>query len=361
MGRRSTGWRLGQNAPTHAYFVRFWHGGREYKRSTGTRDPVAAGKEAARIYADVVQREPERPRERRPVGAARFEELIAAWLVSLQGSLDPRTIECYEDYAWSHWEPHFGAIHHVTDGMCVEYARLRLGKVRASTVRKELSALRRFGAWLFERGALPRELMVPSIPKRAQGTPYAKDGKPVKRRTAAPELAPEQTEKLIALLPEWSRSKKVNRFPIRARFLVQYDAGLRSEVLDVLSVPEHWAKGQTYIELPPEDDKSGVGRRIYLRARTVKALAKVAPKRGLIFGRHNYRRHIALAASKALPPRLASRFTAVHLRSAAATHWLDDGAPLTAVQHQLGHKHTSTTARYIRPSERAAKGWFATR
>lgn len=354
MGRKSAGWKLGRNAPTHAYFVRFWHGGREYKRSTGSRDIAKARAEAARIYADIIQREPERPRQRAAVSGKRFGELVAQWLVSLSGSLDAKTIACYEGYAWSHWEPHFVGAYHLTDAMCASYVRNRLGKVRAATVRKEASALRGFLGWLHEQGHLGRAVVVPSIPKRAQGTAYS-----ARRRSAAAELSPEQCEALLSALPTWSGGRP--RWPVRARFVVQYDAGLRSELIDLLSVPEHWAPGQDYLDVPSEDDKAGVSRRIYLTKRAKRELKKAAPAKGIIFGRHNYRWHIRKAAKKALPSGLAERFTAVHLRSAAATHWLDDGSPLTAVQYQLGHKHVSTTARYVRPSERVAKRWFAAR
>lgn len=362
MGRKSSGWKLGQAKPTHAFYVRFWHGGREYKRSTGTRDPDEAAREAARIYADIVQREPERPRQRAAVSERRLEEVIAEWLASLYGSLDEKTIASYEGYAVSHWFHHFSGVHHLTDAMCASYVRKRLTKVRATTVRKEASALRGFVAWLHEQGHIGRQVQVPSVPKRAQGTAH-----PVRRRTAAAELSPEQCEAFLAALPTWSGSRKpgedgqMPQWPVRARFIVQYDAGLRSELVDLLSVPEHWAPGQAYIDVPSEDDKAGMSRRIYLTKRAQRQLKAVAPARGLIFGRHDYRWHIRKAAKAALPKRLAERFTAVHLRSAAATHWLDEGSPLTAVQYQLGHKHVSTTARYVRPSERVARRWFAAR
>src|SRR3970040_3097059 len=47
--RRNSGWVLRQKVEGGIYTVRFWLGGRESERSTGTSDRGAAASEAARI------------------------------------------------------------------------------------------------------------------------------------------------------------------------------------------------------------------------------------------------------------------------------------------------------------------------
>ena len=48
-------------------------------------------------------------------------------------------------------------------------------------------------------------------------------------------------------------------------------------------------------------------------------------------------------------------FTSVHLRSARITHLLEATGNLPGTQFMAGHKHTTTTARYVKPSLRAAE------
>jgi integrase len=96
----------------------------------------------------------------------------------------------------------------------------RLRKVQGTTVRKELGALRRFLKWCEARGFMPRAVVVPGVNSKALGTNFGK-----RRRQKAADLSPQEIERLLAALPEWSTSRKVKPFPIRARFLVQYDTG----------------------------------------------------------------------------------------------------------------------------------------
>jgi site-specific recombinase XerC len=77
---------------------------------------------------------------------------------------------------------------------------------------------------------------------------------------------------------------------------------------------------------------------------------------GPIFDAHDYRKHIAKAAGKALPKELARIFCGAHLRSARITHLLErPSANLPGVQFLAGHKQVSTTSRYVKPSFRAAR------
>lgn len=357
MGRVSTGWKLRQRAPGHAYAVRFWIAGREVERSTGTSDPVEAGREASRIYADEVRRAP-KPRPRRGAQLD-LEELVAAWLVALSSTHDPKTCVIWELYARSHWLPHFSAMHHLTSAMCSEYMRKRLAVVQKSTVTKELSALRQFTLWLLEVGAIPEKIEVPSVPRRSLGRAH-----PVARRSSAIELSPQECLAIIAALPEWSASKRVETFAIRARFLVAYETSLRPSTLDALLTPEHYRSGSATITLTPGIDKNRMGREVPLSDVARSALDAVLdrlppsedgnPYAGPIFGKHEYRDHIWEAAKSVLPLERAKKFCAAHLRSARITHALERTGNLPGVQYLAGHKRANTTAVYVRPSLRAA-------
>src|SRR3972149_5762447 len=193
MGRVSRGWKLRQRSPGHAYAVRFWVAGREIERSTGTSDPVEAGREASRIYADEIRRTP-KPRARRG-GQLDLEELVAAWLVSLSSTHDAKTCVIWVLYARTHWLPHFSSMAHLTEAMCFEYMRKRLSVVQKTTATKELSALRQFTKWLLEVGAIPDEIKGPSVPRRSLGKAH-----PGARRSAAIELSPDECEAILAAL-----------------------------------------------------------------------------------------------------------------------------------------------------------------
>jgi site-specific recombinase XerD len=246
--------------------------------------------------------------------------------------------------------------------------RMRLGQVRAETVKKELTALRSFLSWCVDNGEIPPPdgaPIVPSLPKRATGTPH-----PVKRRGPAVPLEPEHVEAFLAALPAWSASKKVERFAVRARFVLAYETSLRPSTLDRLEVPKHYRPGEKVLRLTPDADKVRWGRDVPLSERARSALDAVlagliadARERGmpddeeyvnLIFGRHDYSNHVERAAA-VLPAEVRDRFTGAHLRSAALTHWIDDGMPLTAAQWMAGQKRVSTTARYVKSSFRAAR------
>lgn len=351
MGRHSEGFKIRQRAPGLICTVRFTHGGRGYELSTGTTDRQAAQTEGARIYAEQIAQEPEPPRQRRSAREKPFEELVAAWLIALEGTLDPGTLRTLEMYASAHWLPFFGALSRVTDASCADYQRARLRVVKAVTVRKELSGLRMFLSWCRERGELERSVTVPGVPKRALGTPYA-----VRRKSKAVTISPNEVERLIAKLPEWSRSRKVERFPVRARFVIAYETSLRPSTLDALSVPEHYRRGATGLQLTPEIDKNRMDRFVPLTRRAREVLDAICPTQGLIFGKHDYRPHVKAAARRVLGKDRGERFAGSHLRSAALTHWLElPTANLPAVQHMAGHKHTSTTAIYVRATSRAAR------
>ena len=127
--------------------------------------------------------------------------------------------------------------------------------------------------------------------------------------------AVERTLRVIAALPEWSSSKKVDPFPIKARFQFAYETGLRPSTLDALSVPEHYRKGSPTLTLTDEADKNRWGRELPLSPAARRALDRVCPEEGLIFGSHDYRPAFTKATDKALPKHLrGGRVNTAHFR-----------------------------------------------
>jgi site-specific recombinase XerD len=350
--RIAEGWRLRLPKGRLVYIVRFTHNGVTVDRSTGQEDPRAAQQEAARIYADYVQREPERQRVPRGSDSAPLEELIAAWLEQ-DATIDEDTVGTWTVYG-RHWLDRWSRLGEVTEASGERYRNERLRVVMATTVRKELSALRHFLKWAASQGHLRRKVEIPGVPEKATGTRYA-----VRRRQSAPELSPAEVRALLAALPEWSSSKRVPKFPIRARFVVAYETSLRPGALDRLSVPEHYTKGARRLRIAAEIDKSRYEREVPLSPKARAALRAVAPETGLIFGKHDYREHLEAAARKALPPETADRFCGAHFRSAFITHALEKTGNLAGVQHMAGHKQAKTTGGYARPSLRAAEDALA--
>ena len=356
-GRRG-GFTLRQRVEGGTWYTRFTVGGDEIELSTGSRDADAARSEAERLYGEQLALASNRPRKVKPIRTRRglsvaLEDLIAEWLSSLVNTHAAGTLKGWELYAGTHFIPFFVAVHNVNAGTCADYMRSRLGQVRSQTVRKELTALRSLLAWGAESGFLP-PFEVPKLPKRSAGTPFER-----RSRVSAVPLSRDQVEAFLAALPEWSSSRKVERFAVRARFVVAYETSLRPSTLDRLSVPEHYRKGETSLRLSEASDKNRWSRDVPLTERARAALDAVLADlgdgyEGFIFGDHDHRTHVQRTANKVFPRELAERFCPAHLRSARITHLLEQSGNLPGVQHMAGHRQTTTTSRYVRPSFRAA-------
>jgi len=363
--RKNQAWTLTRNSPNENWRARFTADGRTTERSTGTRDEGKANAEAARLVAAaragelrIAKRAP------RVGGAPALEDLVSAWQEWLTTTHAEPTRDVWRDYARSHFVPFFGSVEKLTEAGCAEYRRRRLGKVLASTVRHELTALRNLVSFcaLEEIGALPAAFPIAGVPKNVTGKAH-----PVRRRTAADAISPQETLRIIAKLPEWGgrkgpprrdlarkRTYKAKLFPIRARFVVGYETGLRPATLDKLSVPEHYAKGSPVLRITADIDKARWARDVPLTRKARAALDAVCPDAGLIFGWHDYRPHIKAAATAVLKGEAAKRFAGSHLRSAFTTHELEQGKSIVGIQYRVGHKLLSTTSRYVKPSFRAA-------
>lgn len=347
MARYAEGWRLRLPKGRTIYIVRFTHNGRTVDRSTGCTDERQAGQEAAKIYADFVQREPPKRRVIRRGDSPAIQELVGQWLDG-DTTVDSDTADVWEIYG-GHWSDYWTTLADLTDAALSAYRNKRLSLVLASTVRKELSALRRFIGWAQTAGYLQREVLIPKVGRKVTGTRHTQ-----RRRVAAPDLTPAQVAAFLAALPLMSSSRRVKPFPIRDRFIVAYETGLRPGTLDALSCPEHYSVGAETLFLTDDADKIRWGRELPLTAAARGALDRCCPESGPIFGWHDYDCSIAKAARASLPKHVADRFCGAHLRSARGTHLLEQSGNLPGVQFLLGHKHVSTTARYIRPSFRSA-------
>jgi site-specific recombinase XerC len=348
VGRYSQGWRIRLPPGRSIWVVFFTHNGRRVDRSTRCSSEAEASKAAARIYADFVQREPPKRPVFRRGDSLPLAELVEQWLSS-DATIDEDTVDTWTVYG-GHWASRWLTLVDVTEVTSLEYRNDRLRSVLASTVRKELSALRRFLRWCKLHGHMGRDVDVPGVPESATGKRYGK-----RRRSTAPELTPAQVKAIIAKLPAWSASKKVARFPIQARFILAYETSLRPSTLDGLSVPEHYHKGSSRLIVSDDIDKSRWGREIPLSAKARRALDSVCPDEGLIFGSHDYRERLDVAARAVLPAALADRFCGAHFRSAAITHTLESTSNLAGAQYMAGHRQPKTTATYVKPSFRAAE------
>lgn len=343
MGRHAEGFRILKRGKV--YTVRFRVDGQRRELSTGQSSRAEAHEVGRAIYAAAISGRDAGllKRGRAPSGPDEdLAEVAAAWLE--EHSARPKTLELYEKYA-SYWTREFSSTRNLTERLIAAYIRRRLREVRGKTVSNELCAMRVFLRWLVEAGILPEVPPLPHVTKAVTGTPYEK-----RRRVKAPELTPEEIEAVLAKLAKYSATG----FPVWARFVVAYDTTIRPETLNKLRAPENYSKGGTDLELTAEDDKELYGRTVPLTERARAALDSVCPKEGLIFGAHRYDQYLRTAAEKALPASKAAVFTGQHFRSASITHYLERTANLPGVQHLAGHRHASTTARYVRPSYRAA-------
>lgn len=336
MGRHAQGYRLRKPKGSSTWTVRFRIDGRRREHSTGERDRAAADREARAIYAAALS-------GRRHGGTApRIDAgTVGEWLA--HAAIRPTTRKTYEEYAGP-W---------IARGLRLEaaalsaYVRTRLRQVLAKTLRSELSALRSLARWMVETGLLDDVPAFPDVPSAATGTPCK-----VRRRTKAPELSPAEVRRVLAKLPE--RSGRAG-FVVRDFYQLAYETGLRPSTLERLSVPENWAPGSKVLRITVDVDKEGMDRDVPLTPAALRILSAHAPASGLIFGVHRRYRFVHEAARKVLPASKAAVLTGQHFRSARTTHLLDAGAPLTGVQWLVGHKHASTTDKYVRPSMRAAK------
>lgn len=348
MGRHAEGWRIRQKVAGGPYYVRFRHQGCRQEHATGSSDPREAAERAARIYADVIA-------ERRvhvsaaPV-ATKARELFAEWIASLENTHAETTIATWTGYVNAHFLDHFEALADFNAAKLGAYTRHRLGQVLKATVKKERTALGSFLAWAKEQGYVAEVPPMPPMPKGATGK------RATTRKERATELAPAEVEATLARLPVWSSESHPDRFPVRAYFRVLWETGLRPVTVQRLRAPEDFRRGSTSLQISDEDDKVRYGRTLPLTTAAVAALSEVAPASGLIFGKHDWRGFLRVAAREAgVDLAKIETFTPYDLRHTRTTHLLEETGNLPGVAFLVGHKQVTTTNRYARPNERAAR------
>lgn len=168
MARTAEGYKLHRDPRTGIYFVRFTHG-RRRNLTTGTRNPVRAAEEAKHIYAEVVSGR-RRPRVGAGQGGGPLDANVAQWLADIESEYDEVTFKVWVIYG-RHFVNFFGTLDRFTDEGVEDYQRGRLAKVLRTTLIKELTALRSFGAWCKKKGLIDQLPVIKNPPKKKLGKP----------------------------------------------------------------------------------------------------------------------------------------------------------------------------------------------
>ncbi len=282
-----------------------------------------------------------------PVLEVPLSDLFGSWLAAMTAEVSADTVRCWETYASAHFIPFFETGEELcSDARLGDYMRHRLLKVKRTTLKKELSALNRLFDWMVEQKLLGFKPTIPRISKRATGTPHPQG----RRETVT--LTPDEMDAIVAQLPE--RSKLGH--PMRAYYEVMRETGLRPSTLHRLKTPDDYQPGAPFLTIREDADKARYGRELPLSDRARAALDSACPKAGTIFpkfdGRHTLRK-AALAAG--LEADRASKFSAYDLRHSLATELTERSGNLVGVGYLLGHKHVTTTNRYVHARRRAAE------
>jgi integrase len=257
--------------------------------------------------------------------------------------LDQETVDTYSRY-FNRFALVFKTLENITTPTIKVYLRNRLGHVKASTVRKELSALRSFLLWCAASppdgpGLIKEAPLVPSVPNRVLGTAH-KNGK-----REAQWWSIEETLAILHALPE--RSERWGH-RIRAALYVMYQTSLRPGTIAALSVPENYAPGSRELRIWAEDDKGRYQRVVQLSRGARLMLFWCRPRaRGKIFGEHDYRWELKKAAAQVLGKREGRTAQIYNLRRARITHAAEITGNVRMTQEIAGHTRLSTTETYF--------------
>jgi hypothetical protein len=101
-------------------------------------------------------------------------------------------------------------------------------------------------------------------------------------------------------------------------------------------------------------DKNRWERELPLTDKARAALDSVCPKKGSIFGVHDYRDALRKAAKGVLPKEKAERITPEDLRHSRLTEWAETGN-LPGAAYLAGHTRISTIDKHAKPGRRAAE------
>jgi integrase len=329
--------------------VRFSHEGHRYEHCTGTTDSKVAERVAAEYYADVLAGRIGPPARATGRASDPLKPAASEWLADIEGRHTEVVWNGYAAYVKKHFAPFFKTLGGLTPARLESYGSYRLRNAKRATVQRELGALRGMVRWFAKNGYLASEPEVATLPKGALGTAYK-----IRRRGEATEIEEDEAEAIIAKLPEWSASKKVPPFPVRARAIVAAETGLRPSTLSQLRVPEHYQPGAGELKIKDETDKNRWGRGLPLSERAQAALDSVCPPEGVIFGKHDMRDQLRTAAKDILDDYRRMRFCEYDLKHLRATLWAETGQ-LAATAYLMGWKKVSTVDVYAKPNKRAAE------
>lgn len=305
------------NKHRECWQLRFSHNGVRFSRTFGKKQ-AAAQKEAAIWFADVISGR--QKIESADFSALPFREAYVEFLTETANEIGGDTLKTYTTYG-KHFARFFDTLGDITESNIGSYQRARLGEVKRATLRKESAKLGQFIRWLVEeKHYLETPPGKPRISPKATGTSYKK-----RRRGKATPVTVEQIEAIIALLPEWSRSRDGQPpFPVRDRFIILWETGLRPDsTIGKVEAHKHYRKGTPQLVITADIDKNRWARTIPVSERAAEAFDRCWPTsgKGLMFGQHDFRHHVKGAAAKVLPPDLAERFTDYDLRHARITLW----------------------------------------
>jgi integrase len=328
-------------------YIRFTHAGVFYDRSLGTKSSLEALGRARVKYHEITTGEAPGKSE---TPAVPILPLVDTWTTLISGeSVDPETAKIYKGYG-KLWHGFFKDVKQI--GTRIEaYTLLRLSQVLRSTVIKELAALRGFVRWCVrEKKVLPT---MPHIPPPEKGL-KGKRVNPDRKRTGT-LIAPGDIRRILKALPERSRNRVGGEilYP-RAFYTVCYETGLRPVTVEQLRKGRHFKPGAKELWVEGAIDKADFDRRVPLSKVARRALEAVAAGRAdgaLLFGDHEHKRALKAACAE-LGIEGVSKYDFKHSR---ATHWLEAGGDLPGTSFLLGHLRVTSTARYIKPNEAAAK------
>ena len=343
MAGKTQGWKLYKNPKSGIYQIRFRVGGKRYHRSTGEANRAAAQSAAARL----VRRVTEGDRSEHSAPDVPLPELVGSWLAEVRSEVSPETLRTWELYAGAHFIPHF----ETSDRLCSEaylrdYMRKRLQEVKARTVQKELSSLRRLLTWMAERGLVQEAPAFPKLPRRATGTAH-----PSGRRKRI-DLSPKEMDAIVCALPARTRDGQ----PLRAYFEVMRETGLRPGTLQRLRAPDDYRPGSQFLRIRAEADKARYARELPLSERAREVLDEVCPDEGILFPKFAWRYPLRTAARAAgLDPDRASQVKPYDFRHSVATELTERSGNLLGVGYLLGHRHATTTNQYVHARRSAAE------
>lgn len=316
-----------------------------YRESTGCTDQRAAERRARTIIADR-----ERGVTGREAGIVRrtpitVREAVVDWIASLEadvaaGARSAGHLRSLRSHARLYIVPALGskALGDISRADLQRWRdELRDGRRTSATVNRIVCSLRTLLSWAVERDIIES---APTAGLRALRE------RPAARHRALTDAEVDAWKAALRAL------RMARRAPWRLDDMVDWvdllrETGLRDEESSGLTVGMVHI-GRRCIELPATLCKGAKARTIPLSAAAIAVLAPRIEGRELtarIFDPMSRRKALEVAwAATGLEGRIP---TAHDLRHTAACRWVRAGWTLTEIQHALGHKSPTTTARYL--------------